>query len=81
MLCEGGGKLAGSLMKADVVRRLILFYAPVLLGRVAVPAFAGYQGRLDPPAWGTVSAALFGRDACVILDRTGGAGEDVHRHC
>jgi diaminohydroxyphosphoribosylaminopyrimidine deaminase/5-amino-6-(5-phosphoribosylamino)uracil reductase len=73
VLCEGGSRLAGSLMAADVVRRLILFYAPVVLGESAVVGFAGYQGRLEPPAWGQVSASMFGRDARVVLDRADGA--------
>ncbi|HEX6693429.1 MAG TPA: bifunctional diaminohydroxyphosphoribosylaminopyrimidine deaminase/5-amino-6-(5-phosphoribosylamino)uracil reductase RibD [Longimicrobiales bacterium] len=73
VLCEGGGRLAGSLMAEGAVRRLILFYAPVVLGEAAVAGFAGYHGRLDPPAWAQVSASMFGRDACVILDRADGA--------
>lgn len=41
ILCEGGGRLARSLIAADLVERLTLHVAPVLLGEEGVPAFPG----------------------------------------
>jgi len=32
LLCEGGPRLAGSLIAANLVDKLLLFYAPKLLG-------------------------------------------------
>lgn len=41
LLCEGGGRLAGSLLDADLVERMHLFHAPVFLGECGVPGFPG----------------------------------------
>lgn len=40
LLCEGGGQLAGSLLKIGLVDRLIVFHAPIILGSDALPSFA-----------------------------------------
>lgn len=47
LLCEGGGRLARSLLDADLVERMHLFHAPVLLGECGVPGFPG-AGAEDP---------------------------------
>src|SRR5690606_13977582 len=39
LFCEGGAGLAGSLLAAGAVARLVIFQAPVLLGAGALPAF------------------------------------------
>jgi len=39
VLCEGGGELAGSLVRAGLVDEFALFAAPALLGGEGVPAF------------------------------------------
>ena len=44
LLVEGGSILAGALLAAKAVDRLIIFQAPVLLGAGALPAFAGAEG-------------------------------------
>lgn len=44
VLCEGGGRLASSLLEADLVDRLYLLYAPLVLGSGGVPAFPGSGG-------------------------------------
>ena len=50
VLCEGGGKLAGALMKEGLVDRLALFYAPLILGdNKARPVFDAI-GALLPDA-------------------------------
>lgn len=41
VLCEGGGRLAGTLMQENLVDRLFLFIAPTLLGSSGVPALDG----------------------------------------
>ena len=40
VLVEGGGAMAGALLRDDLVDRLIIFQAPVILGEGALPAFA-----------------------------------------
>lgn len=76
VLCEGGGRLGSALLGLDLVDRLYLFLAPVLIGAGGVPAFAsgspgdpeavtsrfrGWQSRLDP--------VKFGNDTLIVLDR------------
>jgi diaminohydroxyphosphoribosylaminopyrimidine deaminase/5-amino-6-(5-phosphoribosylamino)uracil reductase len=43
LLVEGGSILAGALLAAKAVDRLIIFQAPVLLGAGSIPAFAGVE--------------------------------------
>ena len=56
VLCEGGGVLAASLLRDDLVDRLYLFVAPVVIGPGGVPAFpldgAGGPGPGDAPGTG-----------------------------
>lgn len=40
VLAEGGGQLAASLLKADLIDRLVWFRAPIVLGGDGVPALA-----------------------------------------
>jgi diaminohydroxyphosphoribosylaminopyrimidine deaminase/5-amino-6-(5-phosphoribosylamino)uracil reductase len=40
LLVEGGSAIAGALLAAKAVDRLIIFQAPVLLGAGAIPAFS-----------------------------------------
>lgn len=66
ILCEGGGRLASSLLEADCVDRLYLLYAPRVFGHGAVPAFPGgarFQGTV------TASRGL-GRDTLITIDRS-----------
>jgi diaminohydroxyphosphoribosylaminopyrimidine deaminase/5-amino-6-(5-phosphoribosylamino)uracil reductase len=39
VLCEGGGELAGALVRAGLVDEFAIFMAPSLLGGDGVPAF------------------------------------------
>lgn len=74
LLCEGGGEIAGALIKAGLVDRLVLFYAPVVLGDAgARPGFSGVNalldaGRLRPSA---MRLRKFGDDATLIMDLDG----------
>ena len=54
VLCEGGGILATSLLRADLVNRLYLFVAPVVIGDGGVPAFP--RGAASAPDTATASA-------------------------
>jgi diaminohydroxyphosphoribosylaminopyrimidine deaminase / 5-amino-6-(5-phosphoribosylamino)uracil reductase len=65
LLVEGGGRVAASVLTAGVVRRLHLFYAPRLLGRLAVPAFP-----LDRPThpWKLVRLRRFDDDLYLVHD-------------
>jgi diaminohydroxyphosphoribosylaminopyrimidine deaminase / 5-amino-6-(5-phosphoribosylamino)uracil reductase len=68
VLCEGGGRVAASLLEADVVERLHLIVAPRLIGESGVPAFP--QATLpDPAGWRLRSAHTIGDDAVLEIDR------------
>ncbi len=76
VLCEGGGTLGSGLLALDLVDRLYLFLAPVLIGAGGVPAFTGGPPR-DPCAvasrfrgWQSrLHPVRFGNDTLVVLDR------------
>lgn len=71
LLCEGGGMLAGALLKAGLVDRLVLMYAPVILGDDnARPSFSGIgnllsEGHLEPVSR---TVRTFGGDTALIFD-------------
>jgi diaminohydroxyphosphoribosylaminopyrimidine deaminase/5-amino-6-(5-phosphoribosylamino)uracil reductase len=70
ILCEGGGRLATSLLREDLVRRLYLFISLSTLGEEGVRAFpensAGFSwGAFQP----TGSPRWVGRDALLTFDR------------
>jgi riboflavin biosynthesis pyrimidine reductase len=70
VLCEGGARLAATLLRARLAQRLYLFVAPHTLGASALPAFAGDAGDLD---WSDMAPAfgpeMHGRDTLIVLDR------------
>lgn len=69
VLCEGGGRLAASLLTQELAQRLYLWVAPFTLGDAAVPAFPGVPRRV----WDRFQPALppesHGRDTLLVLDR------------
>lgn len=69
ILCEGGSRLAGSLLLERRVHRFYLFVAPTTLGAAGVPAFPD-DIELD---WSdfrpTVAPRTLGRDTLIVLDR------------
>ena len=69
VFCEGGGRLAGSLLAADRVDRLYLFVAPKLYGRDAPAAFAGLDGGAAGTAWRLVRSEAHGDDVLIELAR------------
>ena len=70
VLCEGGAKLANSLIRKDLVQRLYLFVAPKTLGPGGILAFgdSGESLKWDNflPA---LAPELHGRDTLIVLDR------------
>jgi diaminohydroxyphosphoribosylaminopyrimidine deaminase/5-amino-6-(5-phosphoribosylamino)uracil reductase len=71
LLVEGGGELAGALLRGDVVDRYYWIQAPIWLGDGAVPAVAGIPGQdLDQAArWRVVERRALGEDTLLVLDR------------
>jgi diaminohydroxyphosphoribosylaminopyrimidine deaminase/5-amino-6-(5-phosphoribosylamino)uracil reductase len=69
MFVEGGAELASSLLRAGVVDRLYLFYAPVFLGPGALSPFAALESPpIDAaPRWRRVETRAFGADTLVTL--------------
>lgn len=75
LLVEGGAGIAGALLTAGLVDRLIIFRAPVLLGTGALPAF----GSVAPPAdasarWRIVERRAFGDDEMTVYAAPGSGG-------
>jgi diaminohydroxyphosphoribosylaminopyrimidine deaminase/5-amino-6-(5-phosphoribosylamino)uracil reductase len=71
ILVEGGGVLAGALLGEDLVDRLYLIMAPLLLGESGVPAFAGLAGAglAEAARWRAVERRALGADTLLVLDR------------
>lgn len=71
LLVEGGGRLASAMIDADLVDRLSLFYAPVMVGPSGVPAFGALRDSSLPEArrWRHVRTDVLGSDTLVVLGR------------
>src|SRR3989442_10484037 len=67
VLVEGGATIAAQALAADVVDRLVLFIAPVLLGGDGVPAVGplGLRRVMDAIRLGEVAVGRVGRDLVV----------------
>ncbi|HEX6911689.1 MAG TPA: bifunctional diaminohydroxyphosphoribosylaminopyrimidine deaminase/5-amino-6-(5-phosphoribosylamino)uracil reductase RibD [Longimicrobium sp.] len=68
---EGGAGLASALLRADVVDRMYLFQAPLLMGPDGVAPFAGIASPplADAVRWRPVSTQAFGADTLLTLAR------------
>jgi diaminohydroxyphosphoribosylaminopyrimidine deaminase / 5-amino-6-(5-phosphoribosylamino)uracil reductase len=68
ILVEGGAELAGSLLAAAVVDRMIIFQAPVVLGPGARSAFAHVPAHAlpDAPRWRIVARRMIGPDLMTV---------------
>ena len=71
MFVEGGSTLASALLTADVVDRMYLFYAPVLIGPGGAAPFAALPSLplADAPRWRRVDTQAFGADTLITLAR------------
>jgi diaminohydroxyphosphoribosylaminopyrimidine deaminase / 5-amino-6-(5-phosphoribosylamino)uracil reductase len=71
VFCEGGAAMASALLRENLVDRLSLFYAPVLLGPEGRSPFAAISSaRIDEvQRWRTVRRAAFGPDTMITLGR------------
>lgn len=76
VLCEGGPTVAGALVRGDLVDRLVLHVAPIVLGDGAVPTLAGVDvAAVDTaPRWRLDATASYGPDVELVLrpERDGG---------
>ncbi len=66
VLFEGGAEVATQLLREDLVDRLYLFYAPLLLGARGLSAFAAEGAR----RWRVLARRALGRDTLLTLGRT-----------
>jgi diaminohydroxyphosphoribosylaminopyrimidine deaminase/5-amino-6-(5-phosphoribosylamino)uracil reductase len=71
MLVEGGGQLAGALLRVGLVDRYYWLQAPLWLGEDAVPAVSGLPARALDQAerWRVVERRSLGEDTLLVLDR------------
>ncbi|HSG08482.1 MAG TPA: bifunctional diaminohydroxyphosphoribosylaminopyrimidine deaminase/5-amino-6-(5-phosphoribosylamino)uracil reductase RibD [Longimicrobiales bacterium] len=70
ILCEGGSRLAASLLTARLASRLYLFIAPFTLGPSGVPSFQAEPGDVRWPTFRPAfEPRLYGRDTLLVLDR------------
>lgn len=74
VLCEGGAKLASSLINAGLVDELLLFISPIVLGRGAKSVFGEYPFDLPTaPRFKIESVSHYGGDILVkALPKVGG---------
>lgn len=67
ILCEGGGQLAGALLKADLVQELEWFIAPKLLGEKGCPAVGGGWSLDKAPGFVICASERLGEDLWLQL--------------
>jgi len=71
VLCEGGGQLAGSLIRAGLVDEWWHFTAPIVLGDKGTPLVAGISWPLaDAPKWRIIHNKSVGADTLHVLRPT-----------
>lgn len=69
ILLEGGGRLNGAMLEAKLVDKMILFFAPKIIGGESSPssfAFAGYNRMNEAVSIENVTCETFGNDLCII---------------
>ena len=73
LLVEGGATLGSSLMAADLVDRLVIFQAPVILGAGALSAFAAFPSQRagQAPRFRVVERKALGADLMTVYAVSG----------
>ena len=71
LLVEGGGRLAGALLAADLVDRFHWVQSPLWLGERGVAAMAGVPSRAlaAAPRWRVTDRRALGDDTLLVVDR------------
>ncbi len=71
LLVEGGGQLAGALLREGLVDRFYWIQSPIWLGEGAVPAVAGLPGTelAGADRWEVVERRALGADTLLVVDR------------
>lgn len=70
LFCEGGGRIAYSLLREGLVDRLTLFIAPLLLGPEGLDPFQGLPSRplAEAHRWRLVRSTSFGPDVLISVE-------------
>jgi diaminohydroxyphosphoribosylaminopyrimidine deaminase / 5-amino-6-(5-phosphoribosylamino)uracil reductase len=71
MFVEGGASIASEFLRADVVDRLYLFYAPLFLGPEGLSPFASLESPpiAEAKRWRRIDTQAFGADTLITLAR------------
>jgi diaminohydroxyphosphoribosylaminopyrimidine deaminase / 5-amino-6-(5-phosphoribosylamino)uracil reductase len=71
LLVEGGGRLAGALLRDGLVDRFYWIQSPLWLGEAGVPAVSGWElaGLDEAEHWHLVERRGLGPDTLLVLDR------------
>ncbi|WP_442601158.1 bifunctional diaminohydroxyphosphoribosylaminopyrimidine deaminase/5-amino-6-(5-phosphoribosylamino)uracil reductase RibD [Paenibacillus sp. KN14-4R] len=68
ILLEGGGGLNGAMLEARLIDKMVLFYAPIIIGGDTAPAnftFRGYERMQDALRLERLKVEQFGEDFCL----------------
>ena len=68
VLLEGGGMLNGAMLAAGLIDKIVLFYAPKIVGGAGAPGsfdFPGFERMADAIGLSRVSVEAYGDDICV----------------
>lgn len=68
VLLEGGGKLNGAMLEAGLIDKMVLFYAPKIIGGAEAPAnfaFSGFERMSEAITLQRMKVELMGGDICL----------------
>ncbi len=72
VLCEGGGRLSGALLKSGQVDEIVMFVAPVILGDQGLASWGGVNWTLaKAPRMKIVESGRVGDDVMIRLQQDG----------